>query len=60
MLVIPLIGKRVNIIYHCLGELVRINKEIRVELTELAEVESNRRELSKYPLIKSAFIRFKT
>ena len=60
MLVIPLIGKRVNTIYYYLGELVRINKEIRVEVTELAELESNRRELSKYPRIKSTFIRFNT
>lgn len=57
---IPLIGKRVNTIYHCLGELARINREIRAELIELAEVESSRRELSKYLRIKSAFIRFNT
>ncbi len=56
MLVIPLIGKRVNTIHHCLGELARINKEIRAELIELAEVESNRRELSKCLRMNSAFI----
>ncbi len=60
MLVIPLIGKRVDTIHHCLGELARINKEIRAELIELAEVESDRRESNKYPRMKSAFIRFNT
>ena len=57
---IPLIGKRVDTIHHCLGELVRMNKEIRAEVTELAELESNGRESSKYPRMKSAFIRFNT
>ena len=47
MLAIPLIRKRVDTIYYYFGELARINKEIRVELIKLAEVESNRRELSK-------------
>ncbi len=56
MLVIPLIGKRVNTIYYYLGELARINQEIRAELIELAEVELNRRELNKYLRMKSAFI----
>ena len=49
MLAIPLIRKKVNTIYYCLGELVRINKKIRAKVTELAKLKSNRRELSKYP-----------
>ena len=57
---IPLIGKRVDTIHHCLGKLVQINKEIKAEVTELAELESNVRESSKYPRMKSAFIRFNT
>ncbi len=57
---IPLIEKRVDTIHHCLGELARMNKEIRAELTELVEVESNGRESSKYSRMKSAFIRFNT
>ena len=51
MLAIPFIGKKVNIIYYCLGELVRINKEIRANLTELAKLESNGSKSSKYPRI---------
>lgn len=57
---IPLIGKRVDTIYHCLGELAQMNKEIGAEVTELAKVESNGRESSKYPRKKSVFIRFNT
>ncbi len=57
---IPLIGRRVDTIHHCLGELARMNKEISADLTELAEFESNGRESSKYPRLKSAFIRFNT
>jgi len=60
MPVIPLIRKRVNTIYYYFGELARMNKEIRAELMELAEVESNRRESSKCPRMNSAFIRFNT
>lgn len=56
----PLIGKKVDIIHHCLGELARMNEEIRAELMKLAEVESNERELSRYSRMKSAFIRFNT
>lgn len=47
-------------IYHCLSELARMNKEIGAEVTELAEVESNGRESSKYSRMRSAFIRFNT
>ena len=54
----PFIGKRVDTIHHCLGELARMNKDIRAELTELAELESNGRESSKYPRMRSAFVRF--
>lgn len=57
---IPLIGKRVDTIHHCLGELARMNREIRAESMELAEVESSGRESSKYPRMKSAFVRFNT
>ena len=57
---IPLIGRRVDTIHHCLGELARMNREIRAELAGLAELESNGRESNKYPRIKSAFIRFNT
>ena len=57
---IPLIEKRVDTIHHCLGELVQMNKEIRAEVTELAELKSNVRESSKYLQMKSAFIRFNT
>ncbi len=57
---IPLIGRRVDIIHHCLGELARMNKEISADLTKLAEFELNGRESSKYSRLKSAFIRFNT
>ena len=60
MPVIPLIGKRVDIIDHCLGELARLNKEIRADQREVAELDSNGRESSKYPRMRSAFIRFNT
>jgi len=54
---IPLIGRRVDTIHHCLGELARMNKEIRADLAELA---ASGEESSKYPRMKSAFIRFNT
>lgn len=44
MPIIPLIGKSVDTIHHCLGELARMNKEIRAESMELAEVESDGRD----------------
>ncbi len=50
---IPLIGRRVDTIHHCLGELARMNKEIRAELAELAELESSGKESSKYPRMKN-------
>ena len=56
----PLIGKKVDTIHHCLGELARVNEEIRAESMELAEVESNGSESSRYPRMNSAFIRFNT
>ena len=37
-----------------------MNKEIRVESIELTKVELDKRELSKYLWMKSAFIRFNT
>ncbi len=58
--IIPLIGRRVDTIHHCLGELARMNKEIRADLAELADFESSGEESSKYPRMKSAFIRFNT
>ena len=57
---IPLIEKRINIIYHYLDELTRMNKEIKIELTKLVKIESNKRELSKYLRMKFVFIRFNT
>lgn len=57
---IPVIGKRINTIYHCLGELAQINKKFRAELMELVEVELDGRKLSKYLQIKSVFIQFNT
>ena len=57
---IPLIGRRVDTIHYCLGELARINEEIRSDLAELAELDSNGTESSKYPRIRSAFVRFNT
>ncbi len=60
MSAISLIGKRVDIIYYCLGELARMNREIRAESMELIEIESSRRELSKYLRIKFVFVRFNT
>ncbi len=60
MLAISLIEKRIDIIYYCLGELIQINKEIKTKSIELVEIESNRRELSKYLRMKFVFIRFNT
>jgi len=67
---IPFMGKRVDTICHCLGELARLNKEIKADQRELmrldgdqkelTELESDRRESSKYPQTKSAFIQFNT
>ncbi len=60
MLTISLIEKRINIIYYCLGELIRINKKIRTKLIKLIEIELNKRESNKYLRIKFVFIRFNT
>ena len=57
---IPFVGKRVDTIQHCFGELARTDKDIRAELTELTELELDGRESSKYPRMRSAFIRFNT
>lgn len=67
---VPFMGKRVDTICHCLGELARLNKEIEADQRELAqldraqkewtELQSDRRESSKYPQTKSAFIQFNT
>ena len=57
---IPLIWRRVDTIHHCLGKLALTNREIRAELAELAELESNGRESNKYRRMRSAFVRFDT
>ena len=57
---VPFVGKRVDTIHYCLGELARLNREIRGEQRELAELDSDQRESSKYPRMKSAFVQFNT
>ena len=55
-----LVGRRVDIIHPCLGELARMNKEIRAELADLVKLESDGSESSKYLRMQSAFVRFNT
>lgn len=57
---IPLLGKRVDTIYHCLKELELLNRQIQIKQMELAKLNSDQRQSRKYPLIKSAFVQFNT
>ena len=48
MIALPLIGKKVDTIYHCRKELARLN----------VEIEEDQRHPEKFPLMNSAFIQF--
>ena len=55
---LPFFGKKVDIIQYCFGELARLNAEIREDQRQLAELQLNHEESSKYPRMKSAFVQF--
>jgi len=58
MSAIPFIGRRVDMIHHCLRELTRLNEEIEADQKELIEIDSTGGNSDKYSRMRSAFVRF--
>ena len=58
--IVPFIGKRVDLIDHCLKQLARIEMDIEADQQELVDMELDHRDSTKYPRTRSAFIQFNT